>query len=422
MSVHSNSILDQSVNAPGFFDNPYPVYQRLRSEDPVHWSELWQAWVVTRYDDVMAILRDPDHFSNAGRQARLLDRFPAEAQAKLQPLAQHYATGGLINSDPPTHTRLRALINKAFTPRMVEHMRARIQEIVDELLNAVLDKEQMDAILDLAYPLPAIVIAEMLGAPKEDRDRFKIWSEDINAFLGTGRPRVDYADRAQQSLLEMKAYMRHLLTDRQQQPQDDLLTGLATAEEQGHVLGEDELLATCVTLLIAGHETTTNLIGNGLLALFDHPDQLEKLKDDPSLIHGAVEEVLRYDGPVHSLKRVTTGDVEFGGRQIKKGELVYAMLGAANRDPAQFSKPNLFNITRSRRENRHIAFGYGIHFCLGAPLARLEAPIALNAMLQRLEGLRPAQNPPIWQKNMSIRGLASLPVRFGKVQEKAAVG
>lgn len=413
ISTENEAILDRHLNLPGFFANPYPIYGRLQTQDPVHWSDHWQAWVITRYDDVMTILRNPAHFLNAGRQERLLAQLPREARDELQPLAQHYAQGGLINSDPPLHTRLRGLVNKAFTTRAVERLRSQIQAIVNQQIDTIQSAGQMDVIRDLAYPLPAIVIAEMLGVPAGDREQFKQWSEMINTFLGAGRPGVEVADRAQQSLLQMKSYLGSLLAERRRQPQDDLLSGLALAEEAGEMLSEEELLATCVTLLIAGHETTTNLIGNGLLALLHHPDQLRKLRDNPDLVTGAVEELLRYDGPVHSLKRIAADDIEFNGQRLKRGQLLYAMLGAANRDPTQFTEPERLNIMRPRRENRHIAFGYGIHFCVGAPLARLEAPIALNTMLSRLPDLRLSTTLPVWQKNMAVRGVKSLPIAFG---------
>lgn len=409
-SVKAPHTLDQCLTTPEFFDNPYPTYHRLRTEAPVYWSESWQAWLITRYMDVMAVLRDSDSFSNVGRQARLMEQLPEVARERLHPLEDHYVKDrGLINSDPPDHTRLRALINKAFTPRVLERLRPRIQKIVDELLDAIQDSEEVDIINEFAYPLPAIVIAEMLGVPADKHNQFTHWSKTILTFLGTSHYSLEAAEQAQQSLLELRAYMLGLLAERRQKPQEDLMSGLIAAEERGDVLSEGELLATCVTLLIAGHETTANLIGNGLLALLRHPDQLQLLKDEPTLIDAAVEELLRYDTSVQSMKRLAKKDVEFGGQQIKQGQLVYAMLGAANRDPAQFSEPDRLDITRRKKENRHLAFGYGIHFCLGAPLARLEAPIALNTLLRRFPDLHLTDETPLWRRSM-FRGLQSFPI------------
>ena len=405
--------LDDHIQQSDFFADPYLAYDTIREQDPVHWSEIWQAWIITRYDDVMRILRDSQRFSNEGRQQSLLNQFTAEQQAELMALEQHYAAGGLINSDPPKHTRLRALVSKAFTPRMVQEMTPRIQRLIDELIDSVVNTGQMDVIGDLAYPLPATVIAEMLGAPAQDQDQFKQWSEDTNAFLGTGKASFDHALQAQKSLYDMKDYLRTLLHQRQKDPQEDLLTELASAEEQGTSFTEAEILSTCHTLLVAGHETTTNLIGNGLLAVLAHPAEWHKLQSTPQLIQNAIEEMLRYDGPAHSVKRVASEDVSMSGKTIRKGQLVYLMLGAANRDPSQFRSPDQFMADRSPDELKTVAFGYGAHFCVGAPLARLEGKIAFDTMFRRLPNLKLESEKRVqWKHNMSIRGLESLSVIF----------
>jgi hypothetical protein len=263
---------------------------------------------------------------------------------------------------------------------------------------------------DLAIPLPMIVIAEVLGVPLSDRGRFKAWSTDVANSLGGPFQAPDVLDRARQSSNEIADYFREQIAERRQAPRDDLLSALCAAEEQGDLLSEDELIATCILLLVAGNETTTNLIGNGLLALLRHPDQLELLRDDPSLVEGAVEELLRYDGPVQATGRFVLEDVEVNGHPVSSGQQVVTIIGAANRDPEVFTDPERLDITR--RDNHHLAFGHGIHYCLGAPLARLEGQVALLALVQRFPHLRLAAERPEWRDNLILRGLASLPVTF----------
>lgn len=386
---------------PEVHANPYPTYRLLREEDPVHWSPLLEAWVLTRYRDVVAVLGDP-RFS-AQRQ-RATNRF-AQQIARDESDRRVVPAPTMLNSDPPAHTRLRGIVNKAFTPRAVERLRPRIQAIVDQLLDAALPAGRIDVIEDLAYPLPVIVIAEMLGIPPTERARFKRWSTDIARVTGPLAP-PELLERAFQSATELNAYFRRVIADRRRDPRDDLITALIAAEEQGDVLSEEELVATCILLLIAGNETTTNLIGNGVLALLRHPSQLAKVRANPSLTRQAVEEFLRYDGPVQGTARVALEPVEIGGRQIEKGHLVMTMLAAADRDPAQFPNPEELEIERA--ENRHVAFGYGIHFCLGAPLARLEGQIAIATLVQRAPGLR-LDGEPVWGGSFILRGLKALP-------------
>ncbi|MEX0785997.1 MAG: cytochrome P450, partial [Dehalococcoidia bacterium] len=290
-------------------------------------------------------------------------------------------------------------------------MRSHIQEIVDGLLDQVQDKGSMDIIEDLGYPLPVIVIAEMLGIPPEERADFKRWSDDIVATLGGPMAAPDTLERAAKSGMEMAQYFREHIAELRKSPKDDLLSGLIAAEERGEVLSEQELLATCMLLLAAGNETTTNLIGNGMLALLRNPDQLQKLRDDPSLIEPAIEELLRYDGPVQATGRVATEDIEFDGRMIEKGQIAFTIIGAANHDPAVFDNPGQLDITR--RDNPHVAFGYGIHFCLGAPLARAEGQIALGTLLRRMPELRMTSDDVEWGGSFILRGLKALPVAFG---------
>lgn len=406
LETRARELDEQTLQSPEFFMDPYPFYHRLRREDPVHWSDRWDCWVLTRYADVLSSMRDP-RLSNSMRATIYINQLPAEVQNRLRPLNRHIAAW-MAFQDPPHHTQLRALVSKAFTPRVVEGMRPRIQKIVDDLLEPLEDTRQVDMIRDFAYPLPAIVIADLLGVPREDRDQFKMWSDDIVAFLGTGRANSSSAEQAQRSLLELAKYFNGLITARRKHPTEDFLSGLVLAEEEGKTLSEEELISMCTSLLIAGHETTTNMIGNGVLALLRYPDQLQRLTDNPSLIEGAVEEFLRYDAPVQRNWRAAREDIEMGGKRIEKGQLVLQMLGAANRDPEQFPDPDRLDL--SRQPNPHVAFGHGIHFCLGAPLARTEGRIAFNSLLRFLPSMQQANEELEWLENMAFRGLKSLPV------------
>jgi cytochrome P450 len=387
---------------PEFHANPYPFYRALREEDPVHESPLG-FWVCTRYDDAVMILRDP-RFGREG-MADLLESRLGIAQDSAH-------TRDMLFRDPPDHTRLRGLVSRAFTPRVVEVMRPHIQEIVDGLLDRVEGAGAMDVIEDLAYPLPVTVICEMLGVPTADQDVFKGWSNDIArsldaAILPAGS---DVLPRGREARLAIAEYFRSLIATRRKDPKPDLLSALIAAEEEGNKLSEGELVSTCILLLVAGHETTVNLIGNGLLALLQHPDQLLALRDDPALIQTGVEELLRFDGPVQRTGRMTMADVEIGGKHIPKGSVVVSVIGAANRDPAHFADPDRLDV--ARQENRHIAFGFGIHFCLGAPLARIEGQVAIGTLLRRMPALKLVSDTPEWRESSVLRGLKTLPVTF----------
>ena len=386
---------------PEFIADPYPTYHRLRAEDPVHHSPLG-FWVLTRYEDVVAALRDP----------RLVKE-PIAAFVAARFGAPMPAMGlSMLDRDPPDHTRLRGLVNKAFTPRVVEGLRPHIQKIVDGLLARVEGAGTMDLIEEFAYPLPVTVICQMLGVPVEDRERFKQWGLDIARGLDAILlpPDSDVARRSAAARRALAEYFRALIAERRAAPRGDMLSDLIAAEEAGDKLREDELLATCILLLVAGHETTVNLIGNGTLALLRHPDQLRRLRENPGLIGSAVEELLRYDGPVQRTARIPSADVTFDGRTIAKGEMVMPFIGAADRDPAQFPDPDRLDLTRT--DNRHIAFGWGIHFCLGAPLARVEGQIAISALVQRLPKLALAIDRPEYRQSLTLRGLTTLPVGF----------
>ena len=387
---------------PEFHSNPYPFYRALREEDPVHQSPLG-FWVCTRYDDAVMILRDP-RFGREGMAKRM--------EARLGLTQDTSRARDMLFQDPPDHTRLRALVSRAFTPRVVEVMRPHIQEIVDGLLDRVDGARAMDVIEDLAYPLPVTVICEMLGVPAADQDIFKSWSTDIARSLDAAilPADSDAIPRGRDARLGLADYFRSLIATRRKDPKPDLLSALIAAEEEGNKLSEGELVSTCMLLLIAGHETTVNLIGNGLLALLQHPDQLRALRDDPGLIQTGVEELLRFDGPVQRTGRMTTAEVEIGDKRIPRDSVVVSVIGAANRDPKQFADPDRLDV--SRKDNRHIAFGFGIHFCLGAPLARLEGQIALGTLLRRMPKLALVSDVPEWRESSTLRGLKSLPVTF----------
>jgi len=384
-------------------EDPYPYYAWLRMKDPVHRSAIMRGWVLSRHADCFAVLRDqrfgvePEH---AGAPA-----LPPEiAEGAFYRLFRH----SLLALDPPDHTRLRSLARKAFTRGAVERMRPRIVAIVDELLAEPLQRGEMDIIADFAFPLPVIVIAEMLGVPPEDRAQFKAWSDDLGEGL---EPLLtpEQVQRADRAARELSAYLRAIIGERRRHPREDLLSALVLAEEEGNRLSEQELFSMCALLLAAGNETTTNLIGNGMLALLRNPDQLQLLRERPDLIENAVEELLRYDSPVQMTSRFAMEDVEIGGRMIRRGEMIITLLGAANRDPAVFPYPNRLDITRT--PGPHLAFGLGVHYCLGAPLARLEGAIAIDALVRRTQDLRLAGQPR-WRETLVLRGLRTLPVAF----------
>ncbi len=392
---------------PEMVPDPYPVYHRLRAAHPVFWVTHLDAWVVTSYEAVSAGLRNPQLSSD--RFGRIKQRLAAKG---LDVLVDERVVS-MLHKDPPDHSRLRGLVNKAFTPRAVEAMEGHIQGIVDGLLDAVKSRGGMDVIEDLAYPLPVTVIAEMLGVPTEDRDRFKKWSDEISVVLGGDVTVLPEAvlRRVLEARNELADYFRVVVAQRREKPGLDLLTALVQAEEDGGRLTEDELYSTAILLLIAGNETTTNLIGNGLLALLRHPDQMRRVWDDASLVPSAVEEILRYDSPVQLTSRLAKVDLEMHGTKISRGQWVYLLLAAANRDPAQFSDPDRFDVGRA--ENKHIAFGAGPHFCMGAPLARLEAQVVLHTLRRRFPaGLRLGTENPEYRNNFNLRGLKSLSVVF----------
>lgn len=389
-------------DSPEFLADPYPLYQRLRAADPVHLSP-WGDWYLTRYADVTMALSDPRFCRESPGGPN-----PLSSEQREPTALDRMMTMWMIYRDPPGHTRLRGLVNKAFTPQMVEGLRPRIESIVGDLLDDVRDAGSMDIIADLAYPLPVIVISEMLGVPVADRGRLKGWSHRLAEALDTGV--TEDLARGVPVTVELTAYFRELAAEKRAHPQDDLISSLIAAEAEGDILSEEELLATCVLILLTGHETTKNLIGNGLLALLRNPRQLQILKDDPGSIKTAIEELLRYDSPVQKMSRWTTESVTIGRTTVPKGQLVVSLLGAANRDPEQFPDPDRLDI--ARRDGAHVAFGRGIHTCLGAGLARIEAQIAIGAVLRRMPRLALQEDGLAWQKTTSLRGLDRFHVSF----------
>ncbi|HMF19817.1 MAG TPA: cytochrome P450 [Gemmataceae bacterium] len=384
--------------------NPYPVYHRLRSFSPVYWAEKLNGWVVTSYDAVNTVARSPQ-VSNRGKshvtQQRITD---FRTQLLLLPLSRN-----ILSTDPPDHTRLRSLVSKAFSPGAVEAMRPRIQYLVDEYFDQAQRQGGMDVIAELGRPLPIRVIAEMLGFPREDNERFGDWSDAVsvvNDWVGAITP--EQIQTIGKTLTEFNAYLRPLIEQRRAQPRNDLLSAMVRAEEAGDRLSEAELYSNTLMLLATGHETTTNLIGNGTLALLRHPDQYRMLCDNQALVPQAVEELLRYDCSVQIGVRKATEDFDIGGATIRAGQLIFLIWGAANRDPAQFPDPDRLDVTRS--DNKHVAFGVGIHYCLGAAIARLEAQIVFSTLARRFPQMRLATEQLEYRNNHNLRGLKFLPV------------
>jgi cytochrome P450 len=394
---------------PEHHANPYRFYHHLRASDPIHRDEQY-GWVLSRHADVVAALRNPHMSAERARLGKV--EIPEHVRELVAPALRAFMRQMLF-LDPPDHTRLRSLVNKAFTPRAVEAMRQQVQVIVDELLDEIAASgTTADMINQFAYPLPVVVIAQMMGVPRADHAQFTAWTAELGALIGGTALTPERAPQALGSVLQMMAYFRQIIEDHRAHPRDDLLQALIDAEDRGDVLSEDELLGNCMLLLAAGHGTTTHLIGNGLAALFRHPDQWARLVARPELAASAVTEILRYDGTVQMTSRIAREPVTIGGRQIEAGENIVTVLAAANRDPAQFPDPDRLDLTRA--ENRHVAFGHGIHYCVGAPLAQIEGQVALENIARRLPHLRCAipLDELDWTPGVTFRGLSTLPVEI----------
>ena len=379
--------------------DPYPAYAALRERGQAHRSRLMNAWVFGRYQDVATILPDWQRFTNDGTKSK--------RPGKRTVIPDPGPTPSMLSLDPPDHRRLRGLVSKAFTPRAVNALEPHIRSLMHELLDGIDDLSGFDLMEVVAKPLPVIVIAEMLGVPPEDRPRFRGWSDRRARIL---EPTISAEERADAVLAadDLDAYFEPIVRERRADPKEDIVSGLARAEEEGDRLDEREVLTMLRLLLVAGNETTVNLIGNGMLALLQHPEQLQRLRDDPSLIPSAVEELLRYDSPVQLDLRRIVEDCDVNGFPVKRGEDIVVLIGGANRDPEQFEDPDGLDV--GREGSSHISFGRGIHACIGAPLARLEARIAIEVLLERFSSIRLANPPPRFRPSIVLRGLETLPV------------
>jgi pimeloyl-[acyl-carrier protein] synthase len=401
---------------PGFpiqqlLQDPYPLYKMLRTNNPVFRVPVGDAsspgvWILTRHRDVQAVLKDA-RFSVDRRRAAIVEQYKDQL-----PLAAAVGEQGGLRSmllmDAPDHTRVRGLVNKAFTPRRVAALRPRIEAIVSAQLDAVKAGEPFDLIEQLAAPLPAIVIAELLGVPAADHRRFKEWSSTLVSAIGVTNP-LEGREQFEGALAQLLEYLGGIIAERRKAPQDDLISAMLEAQEERDALSDIELLATSNLLLIAGHETTTNLIGNGMLALLRNPDQFARLQGDRSLLRSAIDEMLRYDSPVQATARVPHEDIALDGATLPARAIVFTAIGAANRDPEVFADPDRLDVGRA--DNHHLSFGYGAHFCLGAPLARLEGEVAFSALLDRFPKLELASDALQYRANPILRGLVALPVR-----------
>ncbi len=397
MNFGMGGLAANPLASPEARENPHPFYAMARQAMPLLYLEQQGLWNAFLYEDCRTILRDARRFSSDFSR-----RLPPDDPRRERP--------GMLNSDPPRHTQLRDLVNKAFTPRMIAQLEPRIREIAGDLLDAVMPAGRIDLVNDLSYPLPVIVIAEILGVPAADRANFKRWSSEIVASLGAGVS-MDASTVPMQTIEELRAYFTAIIEQRRAEPREDLISALIAAEIDGQHLDVQELLNFCILLLVAGNETTTNLIGNAVRCLLEHPESFDRLRAQPELWQPAIEEVLRFRSPVQATVRTATEDVELRGKTIRAGQAIVVWLASANRDPAEFPDPDRFDVTR--QPNRHLAFGLGIHFCLGAPLARLEAKLVLEAVGRRLPNLRRLDGgklDPV--PGFIMHGVRSLPLVF----------
>jgi cytochrome P450 len=406
--MHTTAELDFRPDAPEFLRDPFPFYRRLREEDPVHWSPRLKAWVLTRYDDVKAVLLDKEMSSD--RLRPYFATLPGAEAARIAAIVR-YLSHWMVFRDPPEHTRLRRLAGKVFHLQSMNAMRPAAEELTQWLFDRIGKRGQIDFVADFAGPLPALVIMAMLGVPREELAKVKRMSDDIALFIGSARMSADKYDIAEKATLEMAAFFRELIQDRKRNPQQDLLSQLVNLEDGGDRLGEDELVATCILLLFAGHETTTNHIANGLLSLLRFPSELKALREHPEIAQRAIEELLRYDGPSGAQVRVVKVEQELRGNVLKPGDRVFLMLNAANRDPEAYERPDLLHLARGGPA--HLTFGFGMHICLGFPLARMEGQVALPAVLRHWKNIKLAHSEERleWLNSMVFRGMAALPLR-----------
>jgi cytochrome P450 len=401
------SVPSDDLMAPGVIRDPHSYYRLLRETDPVHWNDRWGGWVLTRYADVVPVLRDADRFSS-DRMGYLAKELSDEEQERLS-LIFRILSRWMVFSDPPLHTRLRSLLNKPLTPKGVEKYRFVVRGIVEELLDEIETEGRMEVVRDFAYQIPMTVILALMGAPDLDRDQIKEWSEQLGTFFFIRADEPRRREIASEGVAALVDYLTPVVNERRAHPNGDLISLLVRAEQRGD-LSEDDVIATCVLLIFGGHETTMNLIANGTLALIRHPEEWERLREEPTLIGPAVEELLRYDGSVKATVRWAREDAEMGGKTIKQGQRLLVALSAANRDPEQFETPERLDLARD--PNPHVAFAHGIHVCLGASLARLEAQETFSALTRRLPCPTLEQEDLEYRPTVVSRALKALPIRF----------
>ena len=413
-SLRPQGDLDELLDGEFYYANPYPVYTRLRAEAPVYWHAPSGTWLIARYDDVETVFQSPQLFSSYGFQNAYFENLRPELRAAAPTLELRGRTPTLITCDPPAHTRLRRLLQGAFSPKAMQDLRPRVQSTVESLLDTVSHEDVVDLIGALAYPLPAMIIADIMGVPRKDRDLFKQVSRNIVHFMARNNPNieltVEFSRQADESLARLRHYLRGLIETRRNQPCGDVISKLVEAEFEGDRLAEEELLANLVLFLVAGHETTTNLIGNGIFLLLRHPEQLQLVRDNPEMLAPAIEEILRFEAPVQRLRRVVAQNTELSGVTLPKGEPAEVLVGSANRDESKWVEPERFDVTREPFPN--LAFGKSLHFCIGAAVARLEGTVAFSEVLDRFPKLELAADwQPSWATTTNLRTLKSLPVK-----------
>jgi hypothetical protein len=401
--THATPVYDPANDA--IRRNPFPIYVELQEHDPVHWSEPIRSWVITRYDDVRQVAMSSNMSSD--RLRPFYESLKDERRDILSGVMR-YLNLWLVFKAPPEHTRLRKLLNSVFTPAMFASLEAQVVQTVDHIFQKCDAGAETDFMKEVAVLVPAYVILDMLGVPRGDFEKIKVWSDDLRLFIGTAKGGGDKYRKARDGADHMSDYFKEIIQQRRKQPGADVISLMIAARDDHGPLNEDELIATCMLILFGGHETTTNLLGNAVVALLDHPDQLQRLRNDPDLIALAVEEFLRYDGPTNSIARVVATEHQLGDKTLREGDRVFAMINAANRDPRRFERPNALDLGRT--PNRHLTFGQGVHFCLGAPLARLEAKVCLGQLVARYPNLRRGDREVDWIDALVMRGPSQLPI------------
>jgi cytochrome P450 len=401
--------LEKYLVSPEFVADPYATLRQMRDETPVYWSDSVGGWIITRYDDVMTTFKHTKDYSNEGRLGRAAVHLGATERESLRVFEEHYRTKGLLHSDPPDHTRLRKFTVKAFTPSRIEALRPLISEITESLLDKCARQGGMEVISDLASALPVEVLCVLMGVPQSDQPLLHRWADQLLGFQGVNKPSLDLLLAAQTAIVEIRAYLREALDERRRHPRDDLLGAFVTTESEPGGLSEAEIINTCQTLLVGGHETTRSLIGNGLGLLLGDGAQWERLVREPSLVRSAIEEIVRFESPVARQPRLLKHDTALGDMEVREGDVLFQMLNAANRDPSHFDQPDVFQIDRD--PNKHVGFGFGPHFCIGAPLSRVEGEIAFTALVRRFPKLTLSDPSLHWDTSkQNSRMLLTLPV------------